>query len=134
MWLPWCVSRDDATVPITHLPAEHPNARQLKFADLDSPDVQLALRWQQHRGDTSWGWILRHAEAFKQALGRGEPIVLNEDAAVLELDGATMFCEGCHRASGLYVASIDTFEIRATVMAPEGAWDAYRNANLRAFA
>lgn len=131
LWLPWCVARNEATVPIVHLPAEHPSARQLRVSDLDAVDARHALAWQPHRGETSWAWIERHAEAFGHAAAQGEAVALNDDAAVLEFDGVRMLREGCHRACGLYLSGVDQFELRAAMSPPFGPWERYRNAALR---
>ena len=131
LWLPWCVARGEPTVPLTHLPAEHPRAMQLRITDLDDPSTQQALAWQPHRGGTSWEHIERWAARFRAQVASGEPVAINDDAAVLDLGGLLILREGCHRACGLYVAGLKEFELVAAVSPPFGPWESYRTAALR---
>jgi len=136
LWLPWCVPRNERSVPITHMPAEHPSALQLRMTDLDDHATQRALAWQRLDTETSWERIVRRAHEFEHRASAGEQVVVGPDPAnpgqdpgLYEFDGVQMLREACHRVCGLYVAGLDSFRLEVRVDSLE--WPAYRNPVLR---
>jgi hypothetical protein len=136
LWLPWCVARNDRSVPIVHAPAEHPSALQLRMTDLDDPMFQRALAWQRLDTETSWERIVHRAQEFERRAHAGERILVGpdpakptQDPAVYEFDGLQMLHEACHRVSALYVSGLDSFRLELQVE-PLG-WPAYRPSALR---
>jgi hypothetical protein len=136
LWLPWCVARKERSVPIVHLPTDHPSALQLRMTDLDDEATQRALAWQPLDTETSWQRIARRAHEFRHRASSGEPLAVGpapadptQDPAIYEFDDVRMLHEGCHRVCALYVAGVEPFHLEVRVD-PLG-WEAYRNPALR---
>jgi hypothetical protein len=136
LWLPWCVARNERSVPIAHDPAKHPSALQMRMTDLDDRVTQQALAWQWVGTETSWERIVRRADEYTQRAIAGEHIVIGpdpakpgQDPAIFEFDDVQMLHEGCHRVCSLYVSGVDSFELDARIDSLE--WPAYLNPALR---
>lgn len=131
LWLPWCVSRDDPSVPIVHQPALHPSAMQMRVSDLSEPWARRALAWQPSDGGTSWIKIENLARVFVDAVASGGSVSVGDDIAVIDLGDVRMLREGCHRACGLWVAGVAAFRVALTTSGPVGPWTAYERDDLR---
>lgn len=111
---------------------------QLRVTDLDEAWARSALSWQPHKGGTTWANIEQLATAFREQADRGAAVVVGRDAraphdtpGALDFGDFCVLHEGCHRASALYLAGIETFELRLAVSEPFGSWNAYRVNALR---
>ena len=136
--LPWCVSRADRRkiIRIDHEPERRRDAYQLRVGDLDDPAVQAALATQVVRDDGTTSIELIRQRATEFETGQREPVIVPvegdpESPAVFCFADAVMLNEACHRACGLYMAGIDTFEIRARIDQAQGGWLIYDEPSLR---
>ena len=84
IWLPWCV---DALKPTQSVPADHPNASQLRLTDLELEPIREALKGQPYKGSVSWEKIDAIASEYREQASRGETVVIDR------LVGATA-CSG----------------------------------------
>ena len=131
LWLPWCVDARDPTLPIVDLPARNVNATQLRLTDLHNEVVQVALaRQPTPSGTNSWPKITAIATGFRET---ATGIVIREEPpnqpTVMAFEDFEMLCEGCHRASALWISGISSFELHLGIAEPN--WVDYRAAELR---
>jgi hypothetical protein len=138
-WLPWCVDAADPelTTQDCERPAEHPRAAQLRLTDLSTPIIQRALAEQRVNGDRSWPVIKERTREYRDRASRGETIVIDGTPDAPRYDQPTfmiygdikMLCEGCHRASALWLSGAEPFELRLVQTSVE--WPGYANAEIR---
>jgi hypothetical protein len=138
-WLPWCVDADnpERTTHDHEAPAQHPRAAQLRLTDLDTPVIRRALAEQPVDGDRSWTKIAQITRLYRDRASTDATIIVDGTPSAASYDQPTfmtygnvrMLCEGCHRASALWLSGIEDFELRLVEW--PSLWPGYESDEIR---